>query len=555
MTRAKKSFKYKGVNYDARETKVLNENNLSSKIWRMNNLYNVIDEDSQMVQFKMRPIQEQFLRDMWYRNIILKSRQHGFSTLIDIWGLDYCLFVPNTRFVIIAHKKDEAAKIMETKAEFPYINMHPTLRERIPLIEHNKLSMKWANGSSIEVATSARSGSYTILHVSEYGYISKHRPDIAEEIKTGSFPAGHHNSFIFVESTAEGTSGHFYDLNKVAVNKKIQRKKLSRMEFKAHFYAWHDKYENRLTDEEAKNVSIPERLAKYFEKLKKENLISLDLNQRTWYVTQEELFMDRIQNEHPSTAEEAFSGSGEGHYFQRQMTKMRKDGRVTLVPHVQGRMVYSFWDLGVNDEMAIWLMQRDGKQWNAIGYLEGTDNGMDFYIDQIRDHAVAEGWVLDPEGWWAPHDIENRSMMKAETVLKQAKDYGVDFQIVKRVDRKITSINATRRLMSTLWIDEEHCKEGIEHLDNYSKQWDKVRGAWKDKPFHDKHSNGADALQTWAMAIAKMKSDGERVAGARVDPTNSRNQVTVDVQKTHDVKLPTAFKRGNNRNRRMKGYT
>jgi hypothetical protein len=63
--------------------------------WRIRHLYWVIDKNKQEVLFRPWPEQEKFLRRLWYRNIILKARQRGFSTLIQLMMLDACMFTPN----------------------------------------------------------------------------------------------------------------------------------------------------------------------------------------------------------------------------------------------------------------------------------------------------------------------------------------------------------------------------------------------------------------------------------------------------------------------------
>ncbi len=34
---------------------------------------------------------------------------------------------------------------------------------------------------------------------------------------------------------------------------------------------------------------------------------------------------------------------------------------------------------------------------------------------------------------------------------------------------------------------------------NYRREWDKLRGVWKDRPRHDDNSHGADGLMTFAI--------------------------------------------------------
>ena len=96
-------------------------NAVGSQKWRINNLYRIIDEHGDDVQFVMRPQQEKFFDDYWYFNVILKARQLGFTTLIDIMGLDFAIFRPNFTSIIIAETKEKAADIFSAKVVILFI--------------------------------------------------------------------------------------------------------------------------------------------------------------------------------------------------------------------------------------------------------------------------------------------------------------------------------------------------------------------------------------------------------------------------------------------------
>ncbi|MGF1973957.1 hypothetical protein ACQUI1_15110, partial [Staphylococcus aureus] len=51
--------------------------------------------------FKPNDAQKKFLNRLWYRNIILKARQLGFTTLICILWLDHALFNANQHCGVI----------------------------------------------------------------------------------------------------------------------------------------------------------------------------------------------------------------------------------------------------------------------------------------------------------------------------------------------------------------------------------------------------------------------------------------------------------------------
>jgi len=176
--------------------------------------------------------------DLWYREVILKARQRGFTTFIDIYALDSCLFNSNFTAGIIAHSLEDSKKIFRTKVKFPYDNLPDGIKELVPASSDRADEYVFGNGSSISVGTSYRSGTLQLLHVSEFGKIAAKYPERAKEIKTGAFEAVPKNGIIVVESTAEGNGGYFYDLVEAARNTENEGRKPGRMEFKFYFEPW-----------------------------------------------------------------------------------------------------------------------------------------------------------------------------------------------------------------------------------------------------------------------------------------------------------------------------
>src|SRR5215207_8013097 len=168
----------------------INAEQFLDPIWRINNLYKVIqktkqpNEPTKVVPFRLWDEQAEFLRNIHSRNLILKCRQRGFTTLMCIVQLDACLFNPNTRAAVIAHKLDDA------------------MRSELGTKQDSADTLRLSNDSSFRVSTSARSGTLDWLHVSEYGKICAQYPEKAREIRTGSFPAAE-GGVITIESTAE----------------------------------------------------------------------------------------------------------------------------------------------------------------------------------------------------------------------------------------------------------------------------------------------------------------------------------------------------------------
>lgn len=108
---------------------------LSNPWWRLNHLYKIQNEKGELVTFRMRPAQRQLFRNMHNKNIILKARQLGFSTAIDIYLLDQALFTPHLKCGIVAQDKQAASEIFRTKIAVPFDNLPPWLRASFTVAE------------------------------------------------------------------------------------------------------------------------------------------------------------------------------------------------------------------------------------------------------------------------------------------------------------------------------------------------------------------------------------------------------------------------------------
>jgi len=456
--------------------------------WRLANLYWIVDEDGKRIKFAPNPEQLDLLSNLHSNNLVLKARQLGFTTLIDIVGLDQTIFTPNYSAAIIAHGLDPAGKIFRNKVKFPWDNLPEGIRALNPTVNETASELVFSNGSSIYVGTSGRSGTLQFLHISEYGKICRRYPDKASEIKLGSLPAVHHGGLVFIESTAEGTGGHFYDM--VTEAQKRGETPPNEMEFKLHFYPWWRKQSYRIDPD---GVDIDQLTIEYFNELEKQGVV-LDDAQVAWYTVKKRLFKDDMKQEYPSTPEEAFAGAMEERYFSTQMMAARKQRRVRNLPIMQNKRVNTFWDLG-RDTTAIWFHQYGALEHRMIDYLQDTGKTLDYYARKMQEKGYLLGNI------YLPHDADDQSVVTTVTAAKKLRELfpTVKVRVIPRVSMKFMSIDAARNRIAECYFHQDNCSDGIECLDNYRKKWNESIGNWSDEPVHDKNSHGADAFQVFAM--------------------------------------------------------
>ena len=461
---------------------------LSDVHWRLSNLYKIVNKHGEVVTFVPNGSQLDLINTCGKRDIVLKARQLGFTTLACIISLDECLFNDNWRAGIIAHKNEDANAIFETKIKFPYDNLPEEIRTQRTAINDRAGALKFSNGSSISVSTSFRSGTLQRLHVSEFGKICARSPDKAREIITGAFPAAE-NGAITIESTAEGQEGAFYEMSTRAMG----LKEVGVKDFRFHFYPWWRNPEYTLDDPLMLLTQVNED---YYSKLEHIESIPLTHGQKCWYQAEEIIQGGDMKREHPSTPREAFEQALEGAYFERQISHSLQMKLIGSFPYDPRYEVNSFWDLGRNDLNALWLHQRiDGRD-RFIGYYENSGEHISHYINWLKEWKRVHNAQYDEH--YLPHDGNRQDLFLENGRLGAMDDLGFRPEIVDRVGNKLEAIEAVRAVFPNCDFDEKACELGLKRLKHYRKEWDDKRGTWKDKPRHDDNSNGADAFMTFA---------------------------------------------------------
>jgi len=477
---------------------------LHDQSWRLNNLYQIVDANGHQITFKLNLTQRLLYLGLWFLNIILKSRQHGITTFACILFLDICMWRPNISAAIVAHNREDAQEFFHNKIRFAYEGLPDWLRALSPARRSSAHVLQFANGSSIRVTTSGRSGTFQLLHISEFGKICAKYPDKAREIKTGTLNTIHPGNWIIIESTAEGKGGDFYDMTKTARDLNIARRKLTKMDYKFFFFPWFRNQLNNLDDD----VPILDYQVKYFEQLKLKHGIPLTPSQLSWYTAKWNVQGDDMRREHPSTPEEAFEASVRGTYYTANFRRLRRLNRITRVPHQPGILVDTWWDIGLNDTTGIWFTQDVGREIHVIDYYENSGEGVGFYKTEVLDAKANEkDYVYGRH--CAPPDVGVREWGNSgKTRYDAAAEIGLYFEYIGWAEWPSiqSGIEMVRKILGICWFDETNCTRkydthhvGIPSLENYRRQWDERLETYKNHPLHDWASNGADAFRTMGV--------------------------------------------------------
>lgn len=439
--------------------------------------------------FRLNWAQQELYNNLHTCNIVLKVRQIGITTFFNLLLLDKILWEDNIQAGIIAQTLDAAKDIFQDKIKFAFDHLDPEIKALFRPVGDSAKELAFENGSVIRVGTSLRSSTLQYLHISEFGKICAKTPERAKEIVTGSLNTVAAGQHIFIESTAEGSAGYFHDMYKQAVELESQKVKLTALDYKPFFLPWWKEPTYKLGE-----FVIPDKeTQEYFTKLSLSN-IELSGAQQAWYIKKKASLGDEIFQEYPSTPEEAFRGSASGLFYGKLLLEARLSKRIGSVPYDRHSLVHTAWDLGYGDYTAIWWYQLIGNEIHLIDFYQDNGKSLAEYIHQVKSRGYTYGEHI------APFDIQAHEYTHGQSRWEVAKKLGINFTVAPKVTI-IEGIDSVKALFPRFWIDETKCKEGLNMLENYRREWDERLVKWSEKPVHDYASHGADALRMLAVGM------------------------------------------------------
>lgn len=511
---------------------------LADPVWRLRNLYQIVDESGAIIPFKLRGEQERFLRERHHRTFVPKARKLGLSTVIVLLNLDHCIFNPTQRVGIIDLTRiDAEAKLQMARIAWDRGPFHPDaaiaelwrlIHMANPLTREGTGSLTWKNKSTYTAGTSFTGSTPQILHISEYGPISAQQPQKAQRMKRGSINAVPPEGYIYIETTLEGQRyGPCYQLFQQALANS-GKEKLAPTDWKMLFFSWLEHPSYRLFGHTPKKVETQQ----YFSRMEREHGLKVDPGKQAWYEAKKAEQGEDIYSQFPTILEECDRAVVSGQILPGMKT-VRAEGRVSSFTQERGQPLFTAWDLGSSDNSAGWLIQPAGKETNWLSWSAGEGLGAGGVAEVMRAWEREHGPI---HHHFLPHDAEITDKGAGKTYLAQLVECGIPrdrISIVPRTPDIWVAIDQLRQILPNSWFhsrcDEEipdpdggSLPSGVQRLEGYRKKEDRSTGWLRDVPVHDICSHTADAARTWAQAV-----HGGLVAAA----TQHTTRRAVDVQR------------------------
>jgi phage terminase large subunit len=228
---------------------------------------------------------------------------------------------------------------------------------------------------------------------------------------------------------------------------------------------------------------------------------------------------DQFRQEYECSFEAAVKGA----YYAAEIEEMREQGRICRIPIDRYAEVDTSWDLGIRDQTAIWFVQRVGAELRLVDYYEASGVGLPHYTDYLREWGEKHKARFGRH--YLPHDVQAHELSSGRSRLATLHDLGLRNVDVVPQHAVLDGVNAVRRMLPKVWIDEERCSRGLRCLQMYRSDIDEKTGAFKPRPVHDEYSHGADALRYFAASYQdrgkpKGEAKGRYRIGDRAKPTS-----------------------------------
>ena len=469
--------------------------------WRLHHIYHVKNDKGKVVPFKPNDEQSALYKAILKkkkRNIlIVKARQLGMSTAIEMFILDSLAFGQGIQAAIVDQTQGDASKKLNNKIklgwnylpkEFRAAYTHPKENDGIfscQLMGHPEIN-------EVQAGLTARGDTFQILHVSEWGPIQALDAARSEEILTGAMPAAKDGIRIIETTWKGGKHGHLWDLTKRAID--LPERDKTREDFHYFFFPW---FNDPQYQTEGRIEQLDESTVEYFVEKEKETGHKFTDTQKLWYYKKAiPMGLHRFQ-EFPTTLAEAFTGSTEGVILHDQVMTARLDKRVFNFKHDPTELVYTFWDLGAPVNMCTWYAQFVGREIHLIDVDMELDLDLVDRIGRLLQKPYAYG------GHYFPHDAAAKEK-SGKNFLEQVAPRLGRCMIIPRA-RSMSAANwpgidHLRSMFPRMVFNKGACDPALERLEAYRTKVDRTSGYITETIVHDQSSHVADALRMLAEA-------------------------------------------------------
>jgi phage terminase large subunit len=207
-----------------------------------------------------------------------------------------------------------------------------------------------------------------------------------------------------------------------------------------------------------------------------------------------ELEQERLdcQRQQPEQYDHIWEGGyatvAEGAYFARHIAEAQEHDRITALARDPLQSTRAYWDIGVRDATAIWIVQQKGEQLRFIDHYEAVGQDLAAHLEWLRSNGYANAECV------LPHDGAKQDVFTAIRYEDHIRGAGFSCRTVPNQGKgaAMKRIEAARKLFGQMWFDADRCANGLKAIGWYHEK--KNAGGYGVGPEHDWSSHSADAF-------------------------------------------------------------
>ena len=178
-----------------------------------------------------------------------------------------------------------------------------------------------------------------------------------------------------------------------------------------------------------------------------------------------------------------------GAYFAKQLAECRAEKRIGNVPKDPLMQIRAYWDIGVRDATAIWIVQFVGREIRVLNYYEAVGQPLAAHLEWLRSNGYGNALCV------LPHDGADHDAVTATRFEDHIRAAGFEVETVRNQGKgaAMKRVEAARRVFPSIWFNAATTEAGRDALGWYHEKRDDDRNIGLG-PEHDWASHGADAF-------------------------------------------------------------